>query len=72
MEFWLSLSEATGDALRFERDQVSLIFDLPSVRFQTGAIPMLYLDHHRAARCDHYHVDFVRLSAMPDAVREIR
>ena len=61
-----------GDALRLESDQVSLIFDLPGVRFQPSAIPVFYLDHHRASRRDHNHVDFVRLSATSDAMREIR
>jgi hypothetical protein len=33
---------------------------------------VFYLDHHRASRRDHNHVDFVRLSAASDAMREIR
>ena len=33
---------------------------------------MLHLDHHRASRRDHNHVDFVRLAATPDTKLEIR
>jgi hypothetical protein len=33
---------------------------------------VFYLDHHRASRRDYNHIDFVRLSATPDAMREIR
>jgi hypothetical protein len=33
---------------------------------------VLHLDHHRASRRDYNHVDFVRLSAASDGMREIR
>jgi hypothetical protein len=43
----------------------------PGIRFQARTVPMLHLDHDRASRRDHDHIDFVRLAASSDPMRKI-